>query len=171
MKYYIMSQDTKIQNGIKFREFSGKKSEEFGIEHIGRIKNTVTMHVNDTEHTVYEEVIEAPCYMVSKRIYDVIHMFDPDVAFSNAVFSFKEREPQMYKILLTDRIDVLHESSEFNKDNSLKHLILDKEKIQGAHIFRIAGISPNYIVVSMAIAESILRRKCEGLCLTEVEIR
>lgn len=170
MKYYIMLQDKRMQHKIKFREFPTEKTQEFGTDFANRMKWSVTLHVQDNDHTVYGEVIEAPCYMVSKKVHDVIKMFEPEALFSNVVFSLKKGEPLMYKVLLVDRIDVLHEAAEFHKDHSVKRLILDKDKIGDMQIFRIKGISPNYIVVSMAIAESIIRRNCVGITFREIEV-
>ncbi len=171
MKYYIMSQDKRIQKGIQFAEFSTQQSIELGTEYIGKMKKSVTLHVQDEIHTIFSEVIEAPWLMVSDKVYKVIQMYDSDIAFSNAILSLKTQEvPLIYKIVLVDRIDCLHESTEFYKDRSIKRLVLDYGKIREQHLFRIEGISPNYMVVSMAVVESLLRRHCVGIQFQEIEL-
>lgn len=171
MKYYIMSQDKRMQHHIQFREFPGEKITEVGTDMTGKIKKNLTLHVKDDGHTVFTDVVEAPFFMVSDEVAKVIGMFEPDIDFFTIIFQTKHQEEVcVYKIVPLDRMECLHKNTEFHKDKSLKELVLDKEKIQGKHIFKIAGISPHYVVVSMAIAESILRRNCEGIQFTEVKI-
>ena len=170
MKYYIMKQDKRMQNRIRFQEFPTDESVEFDSSYISKMKRSVTLHGMDDCHTICGDVIESPCYMVSNDVYHVIQMFDSDTAFSNAVFQLQQTDMKTYKVLLTDRIDVLHESTEYHKDKSIKKLVLDQKKIAEKQIFRIAGISPNYVVVSMAIAEAIIRRGLEGILFEEVQV-
>lgn len=170
MKYYRMSQDKKIQNGICFMEFPTQQVVEFDSSYEKVMKKSVTLHVKDNNHTTFPEVIEAPCFMVGEEIYKVIHMYEPDIIFTTAVFKCNEsKEIFIYKIGLIDRNDCLHENTEFYKDNSLKRLVLDKKKLEGRHITRIKGITPGDIIVSMAVAESVLRRNCIGVRFEEIE--
>lgn len=170
MKYYIMKQDKRIQNPIRFREFPKGETEEFDSSYISKMKRSVTLHGMDDGHTICGDVLESPCYMVSNDVYHVIQMFDQDTAFSNVVVQLQRSDMKIYKVLLTDRIGVLHESTEYHKDKSLKKLVLDQKKIADKQIFRIAGISPNYVVVSMTIAEAIIRRGLEGILFEEVQV-
>lgn len=170
MKYYIMKQDKTMPNRIRVREFPTDQAIEFDSSYISKMKRSVTLHGMDDCHTICGDVIEAPCYMVSKAVYHVIQMFDSDIAFSNIVIKLQQADMEIYKVLLTDRIDILHESTEYYGDKSIKKLVLDQNKIAGKHIFRIAGISPNYIVVSMAIAEAIIRRGFQGILFEEVQV-
>lgn len=170
MKYYRMTQDKNIQNGIRFVEFPTQQAMEFDSSYEKVMKKSVTLHIKDNIHTTLSEVIEAPCFMVSEEIYKVIHMYEPDITFATAVLKCNEsKEIFIYKVGLIDRQDCLHESTEFYKDNSLKRLVLDRKKLEGRHITRIKGITPVDVIVSMAVAESVLRRNCIGVRFEEIE--
>lgn len=166
-----MSQDKRIQHGIQFREFPTRQAIDVGTDAVEKVKKSVTLHVKDNIHTVYAEVVEAPFYMVSERVQEVIQMFEPDLKCSSAIFATEKQEgPFVYKVLFLDRMECLHENTEFYKDNSVKKIILDSEKIAGQHIFKIKGISPIQVVVSMPIVEALLRRNCVGIQFQEIEI-
>lgn len=170
MKYYKMSQDKRIQNGVCFVEFPTRQVIEFGSSYAKIMKKSVTLHVKDNIHTSLAEVIEAPCFMVSEEIYKVIHMYEPNVTFATAVLKYNQSEEiNIYKIGLIDRLECLHESTEFYKDNSLKRLVLDRKKLEGRHIARVKGITPCDVIVSMAVAESVLRCNCMGVQFEEIE--
>ena len=171
MRYYIMSQDKRIKQPIRFREFSPNQVEEFDRSYAKKQRVSVTLHLLDDKHTVYSDVVEAPCYMVSKALSDIIQMFDVETIFPNVVFHSRVMDPLVYKILLTDREDVLHEDTEFYKDKSIKNLVLDRTKIGNKQVFRIDGISPGYVIVSMNIVEAVIRRGLEGIVFQQVEVR
>ena len=74
-----------------------------------------------------------------------------------------------YNVLLVDRIDCLHEDAEFYPDKSIKNLVLDRKKIGDRVIFKVKGIGPAYMIVSLDIVESLLRRNCYGVKFTKVD--
>lgn len=169
MKYYIMSQDKRISNGIAFKEISTSETFEVGEEFRGKIKKNLVLHMKDTGHTAYAEMLETPFIMVSENLCKVIQMYDEESEFTNILLASQMGKPALdYKVALIERMDCLHENTEFYKDHSVKKLILDKQKIGDRQIFKIKGISPHYVVVSMNIAESILRRSIYGVRLEEI---
>lgn len=170
MKYYIMSQDKRIANGITFKEISSTETFEVGEEFRGKIKNNLVLHMKDTPHTAYTDMIESPFIMVSEALSKVIEMYEEETEFTNIILSSQVGKPSLdYKVALINRIQCLHENSEFYKDNSIKDLVLDKNKIGERQIFKIKGISPHYVIVSMNIAESLLRRSLYGVRLEEIK--
>ena len=56
-------------------------------------------------------------------------------------------------------------------NGAYQEIIIDKRKIKGRNIFRPKGLQQNQIVVSLAVAESILRRNPYGVSLKKVEMR
>jgi hypothetical protein len=67
-------------------------------------------------------------------------------------------------------IDCLSDQSEFHHNQTVKRLILDKEKGRGKHLFRIKGLLEPYVVISLAGAEGLLRRNLTGFVLNPVEL-
>ncbi len=59
-----------------------------------------------------------------------------------------------------------------NYDDSIiiKCVILDKTKIEGKKIFRVANLKEYSVIINLDVAESLLRRFLSGIDITRVEI-
>ena len=170
MKYYIMSQDKRISHGVTFKEIASSDTFEVGEEYRGKIKKNLVLHMKDTDQTAHAEILESPFIMVSDSLCKAIQMYDDEAEFTNIILASQMGRPSLdYKVALISRIDCLHESSEFYKDHSVKELVLDQQKVGDRQIFKIKGISPHFVIVSMNIAESILRRSLYGVRLEEIK--
>lgn len=172
MKYYSMSQDKRIYNVFQLIEFPGKEAIDLDSSFGDKIKDNTALFTEETENSLYPQMLEAPLTMVEKEIYEIIRMYASDILFKGVSIINREKQTNKnYYLALLDRLDCLHESSEFHKDHSVSRLILNKNKLNNAHIFKIKGISKNTVVVSMDIVESILRRGCFGICFEEIACR
>lgn len=65
----------------------------------------------------------------------------------------------------------MHSDTVKYPNGELQELILDKRKVRGRDIFRVRGMMENKVVVSLAVAESILRRKPYGVSIKKVSVR
>lgn len=171
MEYYKMMTDQRIMNRFVLKDFPGNESVEYQLKDADKLKDSVILRTVEKDDGAYPDVIEAPIYMVSRMVKDVITLYDETTVFKSApVMNYGIRQLHPYYILLQDRIDCLHESTTFREDKSLIHLVLDEEKIGNRQIFKIAGIGPAYVIVSMDIAESILRRNGYGIRFEHVDV-
>lgn len=109
--------------------------------------------------------------MVSKKVKDIIMLYDPFIRFERIIFFSKERSKSAaYYFPFLEEIDCLLEGSEFNKAKSeVKHARVEKEKLAGKSIIRIGGLNGTCILISMDLANSILRRDAVGIGLRETE--
>lgn len=123
----------------------------------------------ENENSIYTDIIEAPLYMVSETISRVVTMYDPSVITKRVSLVNREKKTlRKYQLLLLEPIDCLHESSEFYPDKTVKRFILDKEKVKGQEIFQVAGVDRMDVIVSLNIAESVLRRDVFGVQFQEI---
>ena len=67
-------------------------------------------------------------------------------------------------------VDCLHESAEKYDNGMLKELVLDKRKLEGFHIFRVAGLLEYKVIITLPVAESLLRRRLYGIGLRKVKV-
>ena len=67
--------------------------------------------------------------------------------------------------------DCLHQDTVIYPNGALKEVILDQHKIKGRDIFRIKGIIENKTIISLAVAESIMRRNPYGVGLERVQVK
>lgn len=172
MKYFIMTQDKRLRNVVQLKEFPTAEEADFDTSYADKVNDNTVLHTVENETSVYPDVFLAPLYLVEDKIYRVAMMYDETLLFKKVSLVNMERATRKsYWLALLDRLDCLHSESRFYPDHSVEHLILDKDKIRGKEMFKIHGISPNWVVVSMNIAESVLRRTPFGVRFEEVEVR
>lgn len=172
MKYYIMSQDKRIQNTFVLKEFPTGAAVDFDTSYKDKLKEHTSLFTIENDKSAYPDMLEAPLVMVEKKIYEVLNLYDETVVYKKvSIINQVRNSRREYYVALIDRLDCLHQSTEFYKDNSVAKIVLDKDKVKGRHIFKIAGISAPYVIVSLDVAESILRRKSFGIRFQEVECK
>ena len=172
MKYFIMTQDKRLRNVVKLKDFPTDQEADFDSSYKDQVNDNTVLHTVEKENSLYPDVLLAPLYMVEDKIYRVATMYEETLIFKKVSLVNMERSTRKsYWLPLLDRVDCLHSESRFYQDQSVEHLVLDKEKVRGREMFKIAGIAPNWVVVSMNIAESVLRRDCFGVRFEEIEVR
>ncbi|MGG1654540.1 hypothetical protein ACIFOF_25670, partial [Paenibacillus sp. NRS-1780] len=84
------------------------------------------------------------------------------------------REPgrqELYWISSVPSVDGISEQTEFYPhDQTLKRLVLDSQKVNGHHFFRLSNVKEPYFIVSLEAAESLLRRSLRGFRLQKLEL-
>ena len=66
--------------------------------------------------------------------------------------------------------DCLHESVEILPNGEMKEMLLDTNKIPGVPVFKVAGIRVHRIIITLPVAESLLRRQLFGISLKELPV-
>lgn len=169
MKYFCMGQGKRILHQVVLEAFPTEERVNFTKEDAEKLAESTMLYTIEDENSVYPDILEAPLYMVSETISHVVTMYDPTVITKRVSLVNRERKSlQKYQLLLLDQIDCLHETSEFYPDKTVKRLILDKEKVKGQEIFQIAGVDRMDVIVSLNIAESVLRRNVFGVQFQEI---
>lgn len=169
MKYFCMSQEKKILHEIRLETFPTKERANFTKQDADKLAESTMLYTIENENSIYTDIIEAPLYMVSETISHVVTMYDPSVITKRVSLVNREKKTlRKYQLLLLEPIDCLHESSEFYPDKTVKRFILDKEKVKGQEIFQVAGVDRMDVIVSLNIAESVLRRDVFGVQFQEI---
>lgn len=172
MEYFIMKFDKRVQNAFRLFDFPGSESMEYGIEDSDKLRDHTSLYTVDFDQGSYPDVIEAPLFMVSQKVKNVIELYDETTEFKAvSIINRNKKKIESYYVLLQERIDCLHEDSDFYLDNSVKELVLDSSKIGERQIFKVKGIGPAYVIVSMDIAESVLRRDSFGVLFEKVKVK
>lgn len=172
MEYFIMEEDSRIMNRVVLQKFPKNNHFEYDTSQAERFRMHTGLYTIDNDKTVFPDIISNPIYMVSKTVKEVLTLYDERAVYKTvSLMNTFRRTSVEYAVMLVDRIECLHESAEFYPDNSIKRLVLDKDKVCGHALFRIAGIGPDYPVVSLDVAESLIRRKCVGIKFTKIEVK
>ena len=109
--------------------------------------------------------------MFSERLQDILEAYEPELIFKDVLLIHKEKELQYrYVHTLMDQLEAISQNSEFYPNGMEKRLILDGRKAAGHHLFLLENSRRRDPLVSLPLAESLLRRNCIGIRLEEVEV-
>ncbi len=119
------------------------------------------------------DILTEPAFLVSEKLKKSLQIYDKNISFKGVqLFSTAEESKQypLYWVPFFPRLDCLHEHTKKQDNGMLKSLVLEEKKIRGKCIFRIDGILEYKVVVSLPVAESILRRRPYGVSLQRIEV-
>ncbi len=117
------------------------------------------------------DFLQCPVTMFSERFMDILDAYEQDLFFQEVVFIHKENSLQYrYVHILMDEIDVAGESTRYYPNGTVERLVLDGRKIGTRNLFMLPGNHRKDPIVSLALAESLLRRNPVGICFEEVEV-
>ncbi len=175
MEYFILSQKENIPNTIKLnlkpdsdyerRQIAEKKDAE-------RIKDVSIVYVKDKKFSFYPDVIDIPTFLVSQKVKEVFTSYDFSIIIKCVILTGEASDTKkVYWMPLMDCIDCMAPETEYDKDGSLKKLVLKEAVIKNKKIFRVANLKECPVVINLDIAESLLRRFLSGIRLTKIEIK
>lgn len=174
MKYFLMEGDKRIVYSPKIRGWHEKLDiRDISLEGAYKIPKRELMFIEDNPNTIFTDIISNPFYLVSDKVKKTIRMYEPNIILKEVILLdpiFEKTE--RYFLPIFEEVECLAEESVFNLNHSMiKKIILDKSKVEDRSIFRIANVSKHYVVGNLDIVESILKRGCLGLQLTEIEVK
>lgn len=174
MKYFLIEADRRINNAPQIVSWYKKMDvRDICLKKAHRIPARELLYLESNSDTIFTDIISIPFFLVSAKIKQVIQMYDPNIILKEIVLLDKIYErAERYFLPIFDELECMHEDSEFNTSRSIiKKIVLRKKAIGENTIFRIANYEKQYIIGNLDIVESILRRNCIGLQLTELEIK
>lgn len=126
-----------------------------------------------SEDTVFPDVLSFPLFLVTKKVFDVIQLYEPNMVSKQIILlDGKYGKSETYFMPILRSANCFHETTEWNKDGrTFKRLALERSKAGEYAIFRPEAASHTIAIIRLDLAESILRREARGIGLTPVEVR
>lgn len=172
MGYFIVNQDKRVQNAVEPMGLSKLINKTFLKESEMDKQAIIQVDIREKKLNEYVDFIERPFHLVSDNLKTILQKYDERIFFKPIVLYDKKAESQkLYWLMEPRTVDCLDEEARFNKDDSIKKLVLNESKIEKAKIFKIKGVFENFIIIRLDVAESILRRDFNGIALKKVEVR
>ncbi|MEJ8553233.1 imm11 family protein [Tepidibacter sp. Z1-5] len=174
MEYFLLKQDERYNDFPMIIDlFSKVDKRNINIENYKKLDDMMVFHVNASENSVFMDILERQIYLISSGLKDLISKYEPNIIYKTVFLIDRVNKVQRkYFLPIFFEVDTLHESSEFNLDKSvIKKIVLDKNKIKDRKIFKINKGEKTQIVVSLDLAESILRRSFIGVKLEDVKVK
>ena len=174
MEYFELFQSSKVENAIEIVGLDTGaycyRMEKKDFDELDRLK---VAYYSGREYEELCDVLKEPAFLVSDRLKHILEVYDRKTQFKGVkLFSTDEgvKEYPLYWVPFFQETDCLHEKTQKYENGFLKELILDKKKIEGLSVFRIGNILEYKVIVSLPVAESILRRRFYGVELRKSEV-
>lgn len=170
--YFMMEEDKRINNRIKFRDIESSTHVTIEPEEIPQISDITVLFMLGNGNSIYPDVIETPMFLVSDRLKCLIEPYDTSVTYKRVVMNqIKENRQEMYWLLLPEVIDCLDQDSEWYPNGWNKRIVLSREAIGTRRVFRAKGIQTPKVMVHLDVSESIMRREFEGIIFHSIEVK
>jgi len=167
-----MDQDNTLMDVIGLRDFDINGNRHiFTCQDADRINDVTPLYLDETKGECAPDFIKSPVYMVSEMAKRVIGMYEDDLIFKKIVLIHKEEERQLvYYHLLLKETQALDEATEYYPNGMEKRMVLSRKKIKDHKAFLLADSRIKLPVVSLEVAESLLRRHVMGVIFKEIEV-
>lgn len=172
MRYFFITQDKALPCAIQYRDFdiSGTRH-VFSRQEAERLSDDVVLYLAGSGLEACWDFLQCPVTMFSERFRDVLDAYEQDLFFQEVVLIHKENSLQYrYVHTLMDEIDAAGEGTRYYPNGTVERLVLDSRKTGTHNLFMLSGNHRKDPVVSLALAESLLRRNPVGICFEEVEV-
>lgn len=171
MRYFFITQDVSLPCAIQYRDFDITGGRHvFSIEDTSQLNDAVALYLAGSGQEVRWDFLQRPVTMFSQQFQDILDAYEPWLAFQNVILIHKENALQYrYVHTLMEQIDAASSQTEYYPNGAMKRLVLDSKKIGKHNLFLLKGSQRKDPIVSLALAESLLRRNPIGICFEEIE--
>lgn len=172
MRYFFIKQDIELPNSIKYRDFDiTGGSHLFLPSDSDRLNDVTVLYLAGDGKEARPDFIQRPVNMFSSRLKDILEAYESSLIFKDVILIHKENSIQYnYVQALIEQLEVVSEKTEYYPNQTIKKLVLDSSKIGYHQMFLLAGEHRKDPIVSLPLAESLLRRRITGICFQEVEV-
>lgn len=171
-RYFFMEQDKSISNSICLERFDIKGPKHIFLKKDApRLNDTTVLYLDENSGEIAPDFLQSPVYMVSDMVQKVLSMYEDSLIFKRVVMIDKTNSSQiMYYHVLFEEIVGLDSLVERYPDGTEKKVCLSKDKIGDYRAFMLKDSRNRKPVISLEVAESLLRRKLTGVILKEIEV-
>ncbi|AKG33343.1 imm11 family protein [Paenibacillus durus] len=166
--YYVLLDDSRISRNIEPLNI-GLLNTPFV-----RMVPAQVLDVHAKAETEYTDWLpfSASQPLLSDPMKRILELYNTQARFKQMYIVDREyKRQELYWIPHVPDLDVISEHTEYYPHNqTLKHLVLDSQKVRGHHFFRLSNVREPYFIVSLDAAESLLRRGLSGFRLQKVEL-
>lgn len=174
MRYYLMKKDPQFSRAPDVINWYGKiKVQDIKPGNYHLLPERLLLQIRANQNMDFIKILITPFFLVSEEIRECLELYEPLLGFKEIVLLDKKyKQAQEYFLPTLDEVDCLTEKCEYHRSRShLLYTQIDLNKVGDKSIFYLTGISHNYVVVRLDVAESMIRRGARGFLLEEIDCR
>lgn len=174
MDYFELLQNDKVQNAINILKLdqtaycSRMNQKEF--EALDKLK---VAYYSGREYEEACAVLTSPAFLVADGLKRLLERYDREISWKGVQLFPTDDESKcfpLYWVPFFPMADCLHERSKTYDNGMIRRLVIDGSKAGERCVFRISGLLEYKVMVSLPVAESILRRRFYGIELRKAEV-
>lgn len=140
---------------------------------------TLIVHYDSKKQSLEFPIFHLRGYIfVKDEVKKVLELYGGDILFKQVLFlDSVAKKSQRYWLIILKPLECLSEKSKIGTNQSVKELVLKESCIKGKHVLSVSMVKnkdSSYIrkalIISLAVAESILRRKIIGIKYQKVRV-
>ena len=174
MRYFRLHQDERKESGLVMigtSDTSGVNAA--GQGDLSLLDDLTVMKALTSSGSLFAELLSRQVFMFKDSVREVVDLYEPELAYKNfCIIDSGNRDIHAYYAAPILRVCAAV-SPESERPYSLTSKVLldgtTLEELGEPDIFRLAE-PEKHIVVSLPVAESLLRRKIQGILLTHLEV-
>lgn len=173
MRYFELTADPELSNPVRIQEIDTQIYKN-GIskEAFNAVKQLQVAYFDNSEQTEICDILEEPAFMVSDALRRVFLLYEPEMEFKGVQLFANDMEDEtapLYWLPYIVSVSCLGKESRKYSNGMLESLVMDREApIGGRHIFRVADILEHKVIISLPVAESMIRRQMTGAAFKPV---
>jgi len=171
MKFYFLKPDKSSQPEM-LDWYKQLPVRHLTPESAHKIPRITTIHTKLNYEMDFPDIISYPRFMFANRLKRIIDLYEPGLIMKHvALFDTKRIMGKVYCLPVLERVACLSSESKLNLDKSVViRAVLDRSKVKGKHLFAVAEVTNQYVVASLEVTESLLRRDVVDIELEEIEL-
>lgn len=120
------------------------------------------------------DILKEPTFMVSDITKKLFALYEPEIEWKAIqIFPLSDAcmDHPLYWVPYFPALECLHPTAKIYTNGMVERLVLAAEHCAQRSIFRVEGLLEYKVVISLPVAESLLRRRLYGIGLKKVEVR
>jgi len=166
MEYFVMRQDPRLTNMVEpqgllnqIDKYAYKNDERQYFD-----KSAAFCYIKEKPCNDYGDYLEKPLPLVSDKLKMLLEEREKCNFFKTvALYDSKRMHQEVYSLLMPLKFSCLSTQTEFNKDGSVKKLVLEQSKLGCCKVFRVSGIVEELVIINLDLVEKILHQGFFGL--------
>ena len=165
MKYFELREAPELKYAPQLENWYGKFDvRDIKLEGFPRLPDRQLFTIKPSDRTIFTDIIQFPFLLLSLKVTEVIKMYR-ERCFCRDVILLDQisGKSELYQLPVFDETDKL---SIRERQDGAKNETVELDK----HIFWVRDSLKRHTVISLDLAESLLRREVTGLGLKEIEL-
>lgn len=167
MKYFMIPQDKALSNVIAPEKLdSSLYRDKISKKEFDAVQNMVVTYFDNSQELEKADVLYTPAFLVSDKLKKLLRAFDPKMKCKGIrCYPHEVEDPEalLYWWPWIPRVQCLSGQTTRYPTGLVKHLVVAENRLQGRPILMVDGTLETIVLVSLELAEAMLRRGLWGM--------